>query len=250
MAKKILVIAEGPSDRLLMKRLFQIFSGLDVCVVCFKTNIYQLYESYESYNQPYQDLDVQNVLLETRKDNLNQTEKNILRDQGYSETLLVFDFDPHDPCYDKNKIKKLMTHFDDSSNYGRLFINYPMLESFQHIDKKSYTSGQKDENFLERNFSMKDLTQYKSQVSKEGFRLSSKVSSKDSEQIRRNVAVVIKQHLDKVKMVTEASNVDQETLIELLERQNTSVSRGTGHVINTSCLIIYDLYPSEFKDIE
>ena len=255
--KKILVIAEGPADKTFIKKLFELYLGAEVYVVCFRTNIYQLYDSYESYRQPYENLDLQNVLLETMGHRLNSNDKKNLQDTGYSETILIFDFDPHDPKYSEEKILKLINHFSDSSDYGRLFINYPMLESFMHINKQCYEKGEKDPAFPSRTFEMKSLSHYKQDVGSEGFRFSIKPPANQADslfkELRHKVSVVINQHLEKVAQVTEVElneAISQETLYQLLERQCKNISNhqpAIGFVVNTSCLIIADLYPTIFE---
>ncbi len=41
--------------------------------------------------------------------------------------------DPQDPIYDDNNLRRAMEHFTDSTTYGKLYLNYPMLESYKHL---------------------------------------------------------------------------------------------------------------------
>lgn len=47
---------------------------------------------------------------------------------------MVFDFDPqHDhPHFDT--IRRMITYFNDSTLQGKLFLNYPMMQSYKHFD--------------------------------------------------------------------------------------------------------------------
>ena len=46
---------------------------------------------------------------------------------------LIFDFDPQDPNADFEILKSMLRFFNDSSSRGKLFINYPMMQSYRHI---------------------------------------------------------------------------------------------------------------------
>ena len=42
----------------------------------------------------------------------------------------------------------MLEHFSDSTEYGKLYINYPMFEAYRHISKQSVLNNQLDEFFL------------------------------------------------------------------------------------------------------
>ena len=142
MVRQILLVTEGVSEGDLLKKLFKRFCSEKVEIVEFKTNIYQLYDCYESYHCRYDQLDLRKVLLEhcTR---LKSSEKERLK-KNFSEIYLIFDMDPQDPLYSREKLIKLYSHFSDPSDYGKLYINYPMVESFYHIEKGCYREGISD----------------------------------------------------------------------------------------------------------
>ncbi len=253
--KKILIIAEGSTEKIFINKLFELFYAGDASIFLLKTNIYRLYQYYESYKQPYSDLDLKNVLLEKVK-NLTDQDKEKLLCENYSETLLIFDWDPQDPLFGAEKLKKLMTHFNDSSDYGRLYINYPMVESFRHIDRVCYETGKEDQAFEQRTFDLKDLSQYKSRVDKEGFRFTTSILKMPMKQdecnvLRQKVALVINQHF---KKTAKLANVDLDDAVtqtvfnSLLETQCEKLLLcSEAFVVNTSCLIIPELYLSNFR---
>lgn len=47
---------------------------------------------------------------------------------------MIFDFEPqHDhPHFDT--IRRMISYFDDSTSQGKLFLNYPMMQSYKHFD--------------------------------------------------------------------------------------------------------------------
>lgn len=243
MTKKILLITEGKDEKKLFNKLLKKFSKQKVEIVQFRTNIYQLFTSLESYNCDYKDLEITQVLIEQCK-NLTTAEKQILT-QTYSEIFLIFDFDPHDPLYNENKIIKLNEHFVDSSDYGKLYINYPMVESFYHIDRDHYIKSIPDENFKLSTFNIRDLTGYKKDVGMKGFAL----NDNDS---KYTVAFAIEQHISKFKSIIEITDSDvflHEHLRDFLIAQCTKL-RNTkeAFIVNTSCFAILELYEKSLNE--
>ena len=55
MIKKVLVIAEGPSDKKVIKRMFSSY-GKDLEVVAFKADVYQLSSLYEKQQCDYDEI--------------------------------------------------------------------------------------------------------------------------------------------------------------------------------------------------
>lgn len=46
---------------------------------------------------------------------------------------MIFDFDPQDNRFSAKALQQMMNYFNDSTSRGRLYINYPMVESCIHI---------------------------------------------------------------------------------------------------------------------
>ncbi len=44
-----------------------------------------------------------------------------------------FDYERHDPNFTETKIMSMQQTFTDSTDMGMLYINYPMIESYQHL---------------------------------------------------------------------------------------------------------------------
>ena len=82
-------------------------------------------------------------LLQNLKEHEKDDKKKVLFDQYYSDKLLIFDLDPQDPQYSPEKIQEMVSYFAESSDMGKLYINYPMVEAFYHmksIPDKDYYS--------------------------------------------------------------------------------------------------------------
>lgn len=124
---KILVIVEGEkTDVRLMKHLLSMY-GLDKKheIVSYNTNIYTL------YNDMFRDDDPESYdILQVLKSRELDEDKKRIFDEEYSDILLIFDFDPQDVQYDKKKIIYMQKYFSESSDMGKLYINYPMVEAF------------------------------------------------------------------------------------------------------------------------
>ncbi|MCL2571153.1 MAG: hypothetical protein FWE11_02020 [Defluviitaleaceae bacterium] len=128
--REILVIVEGAkTDIRLMERLLMLY-GIDGRhqIVSYNTNIYLLYNSI--FNDP--DPESLDILLHLKSREPNPDKRAVL-DRRYSEVLLIFDFDPQDPHFADEKIKKMMGFFSESTEMGKLYINYPMIEAFYHM---------------------------------------------------------------------------------------------------------------------
>ena len=127
---KILVIVEGAkTDVTLMNHLFSVY-GIDKKheIVSYNTNIYALYNKMFKDNSP-ETFDLVQLLKEYEKDE----EKKKLFDERYSDIILIFDLDPHDPNFSKEKIIEMADFFTESSNMGKLYLNFPMVEAFYHM---------------------------------------------------------------------------------------------------------------------
>lgn len=126
----VLILVEGKKpDKTLMRHLLEVY-GISASrnIVSYNTNIYTLYHQISSVD----DFESFDLLLLLREREKNEENKAILN-QRYSDILLVFDLDPQAPDYAPEKIKFLAGLFTESSDMGKLYINYPMVESFYHM---------------------------------------------------------------------------------------------------------------------
>ncbi len=127
---KILVIVEGAkTDVRLMEHLLNVYEIDEKHeIVSYNTNIYSLYK------EMFREVDPENIdILQLMKEHEKDPRKKELFDVHYSDILLIFDFDPHDPQFSEDKISKMINFFVESSDMGKLYINYPMVESFYHM---------------------------------------------------------------------------------------------------------------------
>jgi len=128
--RNILALVEGANtDMRLMEHLFQIY-GIDdrYQIVSYNTNLYALYNSMFRGADPGS-LDILLHLKERESD----LAKKAIFDQSYSDILLIFDFDPQDPQFSEIRIREMTGFFVESTDMGKLYLNYPMVEAFYHM---------------------------------------------------------------------------------------------------------------------
>ena len=167
MSKNILVIVEGAKTEYnFFTSMFSSF-GIDYHIVCFRTNIYTLYKKMKDYSF---NCNIKDILKEQLGNSIDT--KELLKNFLY--TYLVFDCDAHHCDYqDKNlsidikvnrnikKLKEMVAYFTNETDpsIGKLYINYPMIESFR--DSDSFFENE----YSNRTVKLKDLGIYKQIVS-------------------------------------------------------------------------------------
>ena len=157
---KILVLVEGAkTDVKLLKHLLSVY-GIDQShqIISYNTNIYSLYNLMFRNTNP-DDVDI----LQLLKEHETVAERKAVFDERYSDILLIFDLDPQDPQFSSTKITEMMNYFVESSDMGKLYLNYPMVDSFYHM--KSIP----DDDYWSYTATMQELSNniYKSRVAAE-----------------------------------------------------------------------------------
>lgn len=162
---------------------------------------------------------------------------------GFDEVYLIFDYDFHAPQYSFEKILEMAEFFDNETENGKLYINYPMMESFKHF--KSIP----DEDFNNYKISKEECLKYKKIVGD--------VSCiKHFNDITLPIlGIMIKQVLDKYGFISKKKLNNYETYLNefsqsnLLHLQNKSLSKdGKIFVLNTSILWGLDYFGKDKFD--
>lgn len=219
---KILFIVEGAkTDKRLMQEILAIYNITnDHEVYSYNTNLHHLYRVLSQYDE-WNDIDLLNALKEHERD---KDRKEILSG-NYSDILLIFDMDPQDQDFSSHAIFKMLEVFNESTDMGKLYINYPMVESFYHM--KSIP----DEDYDTYYATMDELRAktYKERVRKENRNHSYSKFARE----KYECDIVIKQNISKGFMLTgeERENIaqlpDPEKIlnkqIKLLEDEKVSV---------------------------
>lgn len=240
--RKILVIVEGARKELkLVNKLKNLFLPQDISIVSYGTSLYQLYDYLEEYcDFNFEELDV----LLALKAHETVEEKKAVFDEKYTDVLLIFDFDPQDNKFDVAEIRKLMVYFNDSTENGKLYINYPMLESFYHL--KNIKEVSIDESFKDSKFSLKELQehQYKRRVVNEGTDLD--VGRMTKLQIEN----IMCQQACKANYILEGNyevlnDYGQDKMVMVLNKQNDMLEQiGDAYVLNTCTFFVLEFYPT------
>lgn len=131
-----LLIVEGHHEKnklfwLILKCFPEININMDEIWI-YGTNIYQLYndivkEYGEEWEEEDEDIDLPFVISK------KQYPDKLRYKEDFTNIVLVFDYERHDPNFSEEKILEMQRCFVDAADMGRLYINYPMIESYRHL---------------------------------------------------------------------------------------------------------------------
>ena len=154
--RNVLVIVEGERAEVrFFNSMFSIaFPDQQIEYYCYSTSIHQLVGDLYPNGVFDSDLDIC-LLLEERE--VDETKKACLR-KTYTDKYLVFDFEPQHHVLAFTQVSEMLNYFNDPSDNGKLYINYPMLESFRHL------AALPDVDFKNRTVALEDVRQYKQLV--------------------------------------------------------------------------------------
>lgn len=130
MPNNILFVFEGErTEKQITDSLTQYFvndadNTIVQCVYC--NNIYNLHKVIAED----EDLDTFSLLKEIQKN--KQTLASFNRND-FAEIYLFFDYDGHDTSANDEKVKEILTFFNEETDSGKLYMSYPMVEALKHI---------------------------------------------------------------------------------------------------------------------
>ncbi|MGN8835557.1 hypothetical protein ACTNCI_00945 [Mitsuokella jalaludinii] len=236
MRKKILAIVEGEKkEPEILRRVLDISGLKQREIVPYKANIYDLYDRlYSEYGDTIDDVDIQEFLKEIHPD----PESQDILDGNYTDILLIFDFDPQDNRYSAGKLIRLLEIFNESTQMGRLYINYPMVESFYHF------RSLEDDSFLKEMFNLAEISPgsiYKERVN----RLTCIHQLRDV--TKKELAYMIRLILKKVNRICERECTAAELADTLQDVADCQIQRLSAqqsmYVLNTCILYVYEYNP-------
>lgn len=230
--RKILVLVEGAkTDVALMERLFSIYQiDFKYEIVSYCTNIYTLYKEMFEDNDP-DDMDLLQLLKSREPDLVKKT----LFDESYSDILLIFDLDPHDFGFTPEKIRHIAKYFVESSDVGKLYINYPMVEAFYHM------TSIPDLNFNTYNATLNELSAgtYKARVSRENRNHDYRKFAATKEECN----IVIRQNISKAWLVVGDPEDDMPpSQAEILNTQLNSIQNENRVAVLSTCAFFIPEY--------
>ena len=161
-----LLIVEGYHEKnKLFWLIFECFPEININmdeIWIYGTNIYQLYDDIvkeygEEWEKENEDIDLPFVISKKRYPDKLRYKKD------FTNIVLVFDYERHDTNFSEEKILEMQRCFVDATDMGKLYINYPMIESYRHLCQLP------DDDFAERKIpvSLQPGKEYKALVEQE-----------------------------------------------------------------------------------
>ena len=154
----ILFVLEGTHpDVNLYKSLMRVcgIAADSVCAV-YGCNIDALYHEMIELGEG---ADIVEVLRDKSRGSKKDPFIGIDRSDVFSEIYLIFDYDFHDVNRDpeemNNQLMYLLDYFDEETEHGKMYINYPMVESIR------YTKQIPDSSFFQYTVSRDDCRNFK-----------------------------------------------------------------------------------------
>lgn len=258
----ILFIFEGTKrEPALYKTMEHLFFPKDSQrIICsFGNNIYNLYKKMRPADSDETDFtkDVVSVLKETLKDKPENPLKDIERVSDISEVYLFFDYDGHNQNKDKTltqdelnkQLQELLSFFDDETENGKLYINYPMVESIR------YTKELPDSDYNSYTVKLSEISDFKRTVNDFSFYpnldfIAFKVGKKNNElhippedkieKARENWNVLKKQNREKAEYLCKGKQ-SQQNIFEAQLQDFITGSRSVS-ILNAFPLFLYDYF--------
>lgn len=209
----------------------------------YKSNLYSLYQKIEEYEEMTSTIEILKEIAPNKKS------RSILN-KNFSEIYLIFDFDPQESAYSDSKIKKLALRFNNETEFGKLYINYPMMESMR--DHHNFDINE----YLQKRVQLQGLSSesYKFHISHNGYnKPTTKMTIKHFKLLTKMNVIKANNILTDSKVLPEYSQYQDisnqiNILLKQIEEKNKSRSF---YVLNTCMFFIIDYFGQKiFKDIK
>ena len=259
----ILFIFEGTRrEPTLYKTMEDLFFPKDnQRIICsFGNNIYNLYKKMAPANSDESDFteDIVSVLKESLKDQSSNSLKEIELVSDISEVYLFFDYDGHNQNKSKTlqqdvlntQLQKLLSFFNDETGNGKLYINYPMVESIR------YTKKLPDSNYNSYKVELANITNFKQAVNdfsdypnldfaafrigRKNNRLHVPLSTDEIDKVKENWNLLKKQNLEKAIYLCKGTQ-SQQKIFEM-QLQDFITSQKAVSILNAFPLFLYEYF--------
>lgn len=135
---KTLLVVEGKHEKsVLLQIILKCFPEIPVNyenILIFGADIYDLYgDIEEEYGEDWHVDDFLEINIPYLMSKRLQLSANLERNR-FTNIILIFDYERHDPYFDFEKICRMQKHFVNASGDGILYLNYPMIESYLDMD--------------------------------------------------------------------------------------------------------------------
>lgn len=224
--KEILLIVEGEKIELniLGDASYGLLSLIDsnYKIVPFASSIYELYDDYKQGK--YDDL-----VSYLRYEKGLKIDDNVLSKNAFAAIYLIFDFEPQYQKYSDEKIKDLLNTFNNETELGKLYINYPMVEAYYHL------LSLPDSGFNTRKISLESLNgkSYKKLVNTTTCLKKNNISQKD-------LCYIILHNFEKSKFIIGDNNKEINHMRILEEQIKLKNSCNELYVLSTFPLFVID----------
>jgi len=207
-------------------------------------NIYALYNQIKEEKRRGAETTTKGLLLTSKSTEISNSDKELLRTTKIVRTYLVFDLDLQDSgktiTEKMNIVKEMISMFnDETDDLGKIFINYPMMESIRHLDFDNPIS------LKDKKIHSAEFTKYKEVVGKEGTQKKSYSLS--------DFFKIAKAHCMKANFILNGkfekpSDYNKISADDIHKKQHASIDKnGCVSVVNCSSLLYFELHPSKEK---
>ncbi len=241
MSRDVLFIVEGAVDEpAFFSKMFSICFPDAFAFYTYKTNVHVLATRLEMDYPDFDDGSV-DILRMLRSYETDDQQKNILN-HSYTDIFMVFDFEPHEVRSNFATIRRMIQYFNESTDQGKMFINYPMMQSYKHFNRLP------DPSFCTLSVDVNECWNYKERVGKV-----SKYSDLTKYDYQTLIALTV-HHLRKANFVICGRYEAPSELaflkwsgLEIYDRQYEHfVQHSEIYVLNTSIFILIDFKPTAF----
>ena len=138
-------------------------------IVCYYGN--NIYNLYKRMSETDFDEDIVAILMEKYREEGGGSFAGIEKRSDISEVYLFFDYDNHNQnstktlalCDLNEQLQKMLDFFTDETEHGKLYINYPMIESIR------YTKELPDPNYCSYKIHIENCNRFKELASEFSF---------------------------------------------------------------------------------
>lgn len=252
MNKNILLLVEGAKTETKfygkMVELILKEYGDDFIIWPFETNIYELYRKVK--NDEF--LDVKSSLIESSK-----KYKGELGNKKFAYIYLIFDLDAHDvrtmdkrsleEIFNENVIKarEMVEYFDNETieNKGKLYINYPMMESYKFTNPKTFF----DSSYKDETITLSEAKKFKSYVNERKKNFNVHISDLTVDNIKnliiQNIFKLNQLENNKWAMIdTYEEFKGASSGTKIIDAQQKFIDKGKLSILNTSLFMVVDYF--------
>lgn len=243
--RNILFIVEGKKKEpeLIHKIYSNCFANENYDVFPYATNIHDLIERIYLNGELDEAFSIQDFLREKCIDD----ERRKILNKTFSDIFLIFDLDPHDKRINQKRLLELQKFYSESTDNGRLYINFPSIESYCNVEKMP------DNEFKNKIIEVKKCKEYKDIVNK-----TTPFYNSIAKLNKKIIFALAAHHLGKFnnilynKFELKLFNgyVKGEELIQILKNQIELLNNNKElYILNTFILHIFEYQPKKILEI-